>query len=649
MDDSKQDVGKADPSNPDKEFIDAGRTWSMRLEEADKEAKDYFDEVERSIKWLRLNRNGRPKKTLRDKLNIAFANYEILCASTYSRAPKIVVQPRFGGGPMREQLDAAAQVMERSVESNNERVNLHATLLQVRDDLMKAGRGTLWARYEPTFTEQDMPVLDEATGQPLLDETGQPIIAPQKVKTDERVVFDFVNWKDYREGKAEMWSKVPWVARGVPMNKDDFSKRFGKVRAAECNIKFTEETSGFEKKQNIEGPSVCVWEIWDRVTNAVYFVVKGANQAIDIQPPFLELDGFFPCPEPAMSCHEDRSRRPIPDLLMIEDQLQEIDDLTKRIGALRDALKVRGFYPKGATATSATAQIERAIRMSDDREVLVPVEGWAANGQAKLDIVWLPIEAVVATINQCDQMRRTAIDLVYQITGISDVMRGASDASETLGAQQIKAQWGSVRVRTKQGEMIRVARDACNIAAEIVCELFSPETIEKTSVYGYTPEMLALFRDQGMRPLLLDVETDSTIQADEQQDKKDRMEFLGAIGGMIQQVMPVLQLAPELLPMVGSMLKFAVAGFRVGRGMEKEIDQAMEALQAKMSQPAQPPQPSPDEMAKTEATKVKAEAEVQKSNNEVAMSQIDLQTAIHKSRSQIIASAQPQQPPQGGF
>src|SRR3546814_7908643 len=60
-------------------------------------------------------------------------------------------------------------------------------------------------------------------------------------------------------------------------------------------------------------------------------------------------------------------------------------------------------------------------------------------------------------------------------------MRGATEAQETLGAQQLKSQYGSVRVREKSAELQRVAADAVKFAAEIIAENFSNETVQDMS------------------------------------------------------------------------------------------------------------------------------------------------------------------------
>ena len=69
------------------------------------------------------------------------------------------------------------------------------------------------------------------------------------------------------------------------------------------------------------------------------------------------------------------------------------------------------------------------------------------------------------------------IDDVYQIAGISDIMRGDGDAHETATAQNIKAQFGSTRLRPRQQELARFCRDICRLTAEIICNHFQPDTI----------------------------------------------------------------------------------------------------------------------------------------------------------------------------
>jgi hypothetical protein len=72
-------------------------------------------------------------------------------------------------------------------------------------------------------------------------------------------------------------------------------------------------------------------------------------------------------------------------------------------------------------------------------------------------------------------------------------MRGATEASETATAQQLKSQYGSVRIKDRQNELARFARDLVRISAEIMAENFSSKTMLEMSQ--------------------LDIETDADIAA----------------------------------------------------------------------------------------------------------------------------------------
>jgi hypothetical protein len=96
---------------------------------------------------------------------------------------------------------------------------------------------------------------------------------------------------------------------------------------------------------------------------------------------------------------------------------------------------------------------------------------------AKDTIVWLPLADVVAAIQALVLLRKQLIDDVYQITGLSDIMRGATDPNETLGAQELKSQYGSIRVKDQQDELTRFARDITAISAEIMAENFQAKTL----------------------------------------------------------------------------------------------------------------------------------------------------------------------------
>jgi hypothetical protein len=67
----------------------------------------------------------------------------------------------------------------------------------------------------------------------------------------------------------------------------------------------------------------------------------------------------------------------------------------------------------------------------------------------------------------------------------------------------------------------------------------STPTIEK---------VMALLREQRLRPFVLDIETDSTIAPDENAQKQRATEFVTAVGGFMKEALPLVQTVPQAAP-----------------------------------------------------------------------------------------------------
>ncbi len=285
------------------------------------------------------------------------------------------------------------------------------------------------------------------------------------------------------------------------------------------------------------------------------------------------------------------------------------------------------------------------MRQTDNKALLLPVSNFAAIGGAALKdaIVWLPVKEVADVITALVQLRQQLIQDVYEITGLSDIMRGSTVASETATAQNLKAQYGSVRVRERQSEMVRIAHDVICIKAEILAETVPVEELaliagmqlptsqdmqaqmlqaRQAAAQGQpAPEMPdpadvvtmeqvgELLASQKIRPFVLDIETDSTIAPNEAEEKASRIEFVTAVGQFMTQALPMASQLPEAAPFLGEMLKFTAAGFRAGRQLGGAIDDLVEQIKAKA---ATPPQQQPDPaVLKVEADKEAKQAELQ--------------------------------------
>src|SRR5262249_51824312 len=96
-------------------------------------------------------------------------------------------------------------------------------------------------------------------------------------------------------------------------------------------------------------------------------------------------------------------------------------------------------------------------------------------------IQWMPIQQVAETLIQLYNARDRVKAVLYEITGIGDIMRGMTNPNETLGAQELKANFATRRIVPQQKEVGRFARDLMRLMGAVIAEPFSPRPISLMS------------------------------------------------------------------------------------------------------------------------------------------------------------------------
>ena len=342
-----------------------------------------------------------------------------------------------------------------------------------------------------------------------------------------------------------------------------------------------------------------IYEVWDKKEKRCVWLSKSHQKALDVQEDVLGLDGFFPCPKPLYATTTTDSLIPVPDYALYQDLAKELDTLTDRINGLASAIKVIGLYDSTQTG------IKRMMNEGKNTD-MIPVDNWMMFGEKggiKGVIDWLPLDQVVGALNAAYMARDQAKQAVFEIMGIADVLRGSSDPNETLGAQQMKGQFASKRLRYMQNEVSTFATHLLKIKAQIICNHYQPQTILMISGAEQFDDMdkqliapaLELLKNNVLNNFRIEVSSNSLIEIDEQQEKQDRMEFLTAVGNFMEKA---IQLPPQLHTVAGELLLYGVRGFRTGRQLEGQIDEAIETLKETTQQ--QPEQPDP-EMLKMQA------------------------------------------------
>lgn len=599
--------------------VDAATKWLSELKLAKREDEKWVKRGKKIVKRYRDERSGWSDNAKR--FNILWANVQTIMPALYGRTPKAQVERRYKDqDPIAR---TASQILERALQYEIDHYgDFDAAIKGAVFDRLLPGRGTVWVRFETKETET-----------PEVVEDGGELMAEVPEYEYECTPTDYVFWEDFRCSPARCWDEVTWVARRVYMTREDGVKRFGEDFA---QVPLTHEPVGLDELQKNNGDfdtdsmkKAQVWEIWSKADETVYWVAEGYSKTLDQKENPYGLDNFWPCPRPLFSTQTTDSLVPVPDFALYQDQADELDKLTNRISLLTDAVKVVGVYD------ASQPSIQRMLNEGVDN-TLIPVDTWAAFGEKggiKGTIDFLPLESVVMALQQCYQAREATKQVIYEVTGLSDIIRGTSVASETATAQQIKSQYGSLRIRSTQMDVARFASEILRIKAQLMCDLYAPETlIQMSGVMGtadaqFAEQAIQLIKSEPARNFRIEVAADSLVEMDEASEKEARMEFLQSVGGFLQQVLPVAQAQPKMTPLLAEMLMFAVRSFKGGRSIEAVFDSTM----AELTQPQepQPQQPDPAQMqmqAQMQVEQAKLQAEQQRTEMDGQLQQMQVQS-----------------------
>lgn len=601
---------------------------------------------------------------------ILWSNVQTLSPAIYAKCPVPEVSRRFNDpDPVGK---VAADVLERALSFSLEAYDFDGRMQLCRNDYLLSGRGQLWARYVPHIRTVASGDVDKDEGEEDAEES-------EEVEYEE-VLCDHVAWKDFLTNPTREWAETRWVSRRVFMTREELIRRFGPKIGKRVPL-----NSG--AKPNDDGPNddpsgdvskkAQVYEIWDKVSKRAYWISKEFTESVlDQKDDPLGLKEFFPCPPPLNATVGPDSTIPVPDYVQYQDQADELDDLTQRIAKLQNALRMVGVYAGDANITLQN------VFTPGNENALIPIDAYdlfKEKGGIKGLIEWVPIDMVIECLRGCYDARSQIIQDIYQITGLSDIIRGDSDPNETATAQGIKAQWGSLRVRDRQKDIQRFARDAIAIKAEIISEHFGIETLKAmTNVKLMTneekeaaqlqmqqqmmiwqgqaqaaqdqgaqpppqpqpdPEIMdllkqpswedvtGLLKNDALRSFRIDIETDSTIEPDETAQKQAFTEYVGAITQLMTVASTILPGAPYVAPLFAEIFKQSARVFKVSRTLEDTIDKVFETAEAQP--PAQPEGGAPPvDPTALKVEEIKGQTAMVQAQNEQERTQVDAQLGM---------------------
>ncbi len=673
--------------------------WNREFELASK-ARGYKNWETRGTKILRRYRDerggitddadtyGTTESVTGARFNILWSNIQTLLPALFAKTPKPVVERRYLD---RDDVGRTASViLERALMYELDNGTFYSSLRKAVLDRLLPGRGVVWVRYEPRFT--NMPQKTQETDKEALAEEKNADQTPAEEVAYECTPVDYIDWQDFMTSPSRTWEEVWWIRKRVYMTRKELVKRFGtkgesvpldytpgKSRESATTQPATGDTDGERRAK--------ILEVWDKSDRKVYWMAEGwSDEMLDEKDDPLQLEGFWPIPKPLFATTTNDSLVPVPDFYEYQDQAAELDDLTTRITNLTKTIKACGVYD---------ASLNELARMFEEgfENRLVPADNMAEfmskAGADRMGHIWLlPVKDMVFTLNELYKARAEVKQSLYEITGISDIVRGQSESgAKTATEQRIKGQFASMRLNEMQAEVARFARDTLRIMGEIISEHYDPMTLYLVSGYeqyakeqfqpdstppqmghnggppmqappqamppqmGMQPQIdpiaaarqkaaemfkqaVELLKNDKLRGFRIDIETDSLIEPDQQATQQARTELLGAISQFLPQAMEAAQVDPAMKPLMARLLMFFLRGFKASRDIESAFEQFIDDVTKEAANP-QPKPPSPEEIkAKAEADKQAAETQRQQQQAQIDRDQaaMDMQAAQEKQR-----------------
>lgn len=562
--------------------------WLKKIAKAEEKYKPYHDLIKEIREYY--------KNEKENKHNIFWSSIETLKPFLYFKQPKPYVERKEKTSD--QVASTACQIVEKALEWDLSQFDFDGVIKYVRNDFLLSGMGLCYEKYSPTFKKIIQEVAVEQNGELLTEQTELEILDSEKVETLYIDPIDLIADSE----KVGIWEDCTWVARCIYMTREEVINQFG------------EQFKDFLIIDDEEDPKkdTKVYQIWDKANKQTIYITKDCPEILRKDEDILKVDGFYPFPKPIYATVTNDSLIPVPDYSEIKVMLKELDGITNRMRNVMKAIKVSGAYDNSFPELRDILSKDTTLVSLSDFKKLREVGG--INGV----INFAPIEQYITALQALSQRKAELVQNIYEITGVSDIMRGNSDPNETATAVTKKTNFGTLRNQDRQNDMQRFITDLLKIKAEMICEQFTPETLAGF-VKDKDPQVvmaaIQLLKTDKMRGMVLGIETDTSFNQSEDMQKIN--EAITLIHTMITNAFQVVSAQPLLLPLYRQMIETVVVTLPNARQYEPVIEQAFTQIQQQLSQP-QPEQPNIElEKIKVEREKMQLDAMMTQESNEI--------------------------------
>ena len=513
-----------------------------KLSVSEKEYAHYYELVRETREYYKDSRSNRGE----GRYNIFWSSIETLKPFLYFKQPQPYIE-RINKLPNSAE-NMACRILEKALQWDLSQFDFDSIIKYARNDFLISGSGIVWEQYQPEFKDIKMP---ETEGKSI------------SIKKSEKVVSTYVNPEHFLADcdHVGIWEDVKWVARKIYMSRSDIVQNFGK------------------EFQDIHHPDeiVCVYEFWYKPLRKVYWVSKDYSDKFlkEIDDP-LHISGFFPCPKPIFATQTNDSIIPTPDYCLIKEMLNELNGITQRMRLVMQALKVSGAYDKSFPELHSILNKDVTLVAVSDFQKLKDCGG------IRGIIDFAPIEQYILALEQLSVRREDIIKRIFDITGVSDIMRGNANTTETATAVLQKTNFGTLRNQDRQNDMQRFIADLYRIKAEIICEQFSEKALagflnaDERENKILVAEAVLLLKTEKLRGMILRVESEAVFN--QEAEHKKTIDGINTINTMIKEAFALVSSQPLLLPLYRSMIEAVIASMPRTRQFENVLEQTFNGI-----------------------------------------------------------------------
>lgn len=441
------------------------RRWKTELKLADQRELKWREKAKAVLKLYT------PEDPGANSYNILWPNTETLRQAVYNSLPQPDVRRRYQDeDPLGK---AVAQTLTRALEFAQDTYDFDGAMKGDVMAMLLPGRAVSRVRYVPDIASTGEGVESE-------DDEAQESESYEEIEW-ESVICERVQWDDFRIlCPAKTWDDVTAIAFKHTMSREDCIEKFGEDVGERVPLEDPEDRDACHEDIKETFKRADVWEIWDKEEKQVIFLQREMDEPCKVTDDPLGLSGFFPIPRPLYAIESATTLVPACLYTQYEQQARELNRISVRINRLIEGLKNRGIYD--ATLTEI-AELTKA----GDNELIPAQNVTALLDRGGLDkAIWMmPISEAAAILTALYQQREQTKSVIYDLCGIADIMRSASDPRETFGAQKIKTQWGTQRLQRMQLEVQRYIRDIIRLKAEIIAEKFQVETLSAMTLLPF--------------------------------------------------------------------------------------------------------------------------------------------------------------------